>query len=98
MEFRQAFSIATIDKDIEGKSTPWRGMRQLAKAIEKKGFRVVAGLSLDDTERLAQIFNTDRSVRRHRQDHSGRSGTDRFAQRKRNRLRRLNVTRSGGRP
>ena len=59
MEFRQAFPIAIIDEDFEGKSAAGRGMRQLAEAIEKEGFRVVAGLSYDDAERLAQIFNTE---------------------------------------
>ena len=45
MEFLQAFPIAIIDEDYEGKRAAGRGMRQLAAAIEKEGFRVVAGLS-----------------------------------------------------
>ena len=48
MEFLQAFPIAIIDEDYEGKRAAGRGMRQLAAAIEKEGFRVVAGLSYDD--------------------------------------------------
>ena len=47
MEFLQAFPIAIIDEDYEGKHAAGRGMRQLAAAIEKEGFRVVAGLSYD---------------------------------------------------
>jgi len=34
-------------------------MRQLAAAIEKEGFRVVAGLSYGDAARLAEIFNSE---------------------------------------
>ena len=45
MEFLQAFPIAIIDEDYEGKHAAGRGMRQLAAAIEKEGYRVVAGLS-----------------------------------------------------
>jgi arginine decarboxylase len=59
MQFLQAFPIAIIDEDYDGKSAAGRGMRQLAAAIEKEGFRVVAGLSYDDAARLAQIFNSE---------------------------------------
>ncbi|MGH8688629.1 MAG: Orn/Lys/Arg decarboxylase N-terminal domain-containing protein [Burkholderiales bacterium] len=59
MEFLHAFPVAIIDEDFEGTSAAGRGMRQLAQAIEKEGFRVVAGLSYDDAERLAQIFNSE---------------------------------------
>jgi len=59
MEFLHAFPVAIIDEDYEGKSAAGRGMRQLAEAIEKEGFRVVAGLSYEDAERLAQIFNSE---------------------------------------
>ena len=59
MEFVQAFPIAIIDEDYEGKQAAGRGMRQLAAAIEKEGFRVVAGLSYDDARRLAQVFNNE---------------------------------------
>ena len=45
MEFRQAFPIATVDEDIEGKSAAGRSMRQRVEAIGKEGFRVVAGVS-----------------------------------------------------
>jgi arginine decarboxylase len=59
MEFLQAFPIAIIDEDYEGKRAAGRGMRQLAAAIEKEGFRVVAGLSYDDAQRLVEIFNSE---------------------------------------
>jgi len=55
----QAFPIAIIDEDYEGKSAAGRGMQQLAAAIEQQGFRVVAGLSYKDAERLAHIFNNE---------------------------------------
>jgi arginine decarboxylase len=45
VEFLQAFPIAIIDEDYDGKSAAGRGMRQLAAAIEKEGYRVVASLS-----------------------------------------------------
>lgn len=48
MQFLQAFPIAIIDEDYEGKGAAGRGMRQLAAAIEKEGFRVVAGISYED--------------------------------------------------
>jgi len=59
MDFLHAFPVAIIDEDFEGKTAAGRGMRQLAQAIEKEGFRVVAGLSYDDAERLAKIFNSE---------------------------------------
>ena len=59
MEFLQAFPIAIIDEDYEGKHAAGRGMRQLAAAIEKEGFRVVAGLSYEDARRLVNVFNTE---------------------------------------
>jgi arginine decarboxylase len=59
MQFQQAFPIAIIDEDYEGKSAARRGMRQLAAAIEKEGFRVVAGLSYEDARRLVNVFNTE---------------------------------------
>ena len=34
-------------------------MRQLAAAIEKEGFRVVAGLSYTDAQRLVEVFNNE---------------------------------------
>jgi arginine decarboxylase len=54
-----AFPIAIIDEDYDGKNAAGRGMRQLAQAIEKEGFRVVAGLSYEDARRLVHIFNTE---------------------------------------
>jgi arginine decarboxylase len=59
MLFQQAFPIAIIDEDYEGKHAAGRGMRQLAAAIEKEGFRVVAGLSYADARRLVNVFNTE---------------------------------------
>jgi arginine decarboxylase len=59
MEFLQAFPIAIIDEDYEGKHAAGRGMRQLAAAIEKEGFRVVAGLSYEDARRLVNVANTE---------------------------------------
>ena len=59
MQFQQAFPIAIIDEDYEGKSAAGRGMRQLAAAIEKEGFRVVAGVSYEDAQRLVKVFNTE---------------------------------------
>jgi arginine decarboxylase len=52
MDFLQAFPVAIIDEDYDGKRAAGRGMRQLAAAIEKEGFRIVAGLSYDDARRL----------------------------------------------
>ena len=57
MEFVKAFPIAIIDEDYEGKNAAGRGMQQLAAAIEKEGFRVVAGLSYEDARRLVNVFN-----------------------------------------
>lgn len=59
MEFLQAFPIAIIDEDFEGKTAAGRGMRQLAAAIEKEGFRVVSGVGYDDAHRLAEVFNSE---------------------------------------
>jgi arginine decarboxylase len=59
MKFQQAFPIAIIDEDYEGKHASGIGMRQLAEAIEKEGFRVVAGVSYQDAKRLAEVFNNE---------------------------------------
>ena len=59
MEFRQAFPIAIIDEDFEGKHAAGLGMRQLAAAIEKEGFRVVAGVAYEDARRLVHVFNSE---------------------------------------
>src|SRR4029453_15152398 len=59
MEFLRAFPIAIIDEDYEGKHAAGRGMRQLAEAIEKEGFRVVAGVSYADAQRLVEVFNSE---------------------------------------
>src|SRR5262245_58916068 len=59
MEFSKAFPIAIIDEDYEGKSAAGRGMQQLAAAIEKEGYRVVAGVSYEDARRLVNVFNSE---------------------------------------
>ena len=59
MEFYKAFPIAVIDEDFESKNAAGRGMRNLVEAIEKEGFRVVAGLTYEDARRLERIFNTE---------------------------------------
>ena len=59
MRESQAFPIAILDEDYEGRSAAGRGMQQLAAAIEEHGFRVVAGLGYKDAQRLAKIFNNE---------------------------------------
>src|SRR6195256_1488236 len=59
MNFLQAFPIAVIDEDYDGKHAAGRGMRQFAAAIEKEGFRVVANLTYEDARRLVNVFNTE---------------------------------------
>jgi arginine decarboxylase len=59
MDFLQAFPVAIIDEDYDGKRAAGRGMRQLAAAIEKEGFRIVAGLSYDDARRLVNVTNAE---------------------------------------
>ena len=59
MQLFDAFPIAIIDEDYEGKNAAGRGMQQLAAAIEKEGFRVVAGISYKDARRLVKIFNNE---------------------------------------
>src|SRR5438046_9137226 len=57
MDFLQAFPVAIIDEDYDGKRAAGRGMRQLAAAIEQAGFRVGADLSYDDARRLVNVAN-----------------------------------------
>src|SRR5262245_64977578 len=59
MDLFQAFPIAIIDEDYEGKQAAGRGMRQLAEAIEREGFRVVADISYEDARRLVNVFNNE---------------------------------------
>lgn len=59
MEFLQAFPIATIDEDYEGKQAAGRGMRELAEAIERRGWRVVSGVGYADARRLVEVFNNE---------------------------------------
>ena len=44
MDLFQAFPIAIIDEDYEGKHAAGRGMRQLAEAIEREGLRVASAM------------------------------------------------------
>ncbi len=59
MDFLKAFPIAIIDEDYEGKHAAGIGMRQLGAALEKEGFRVVAGVSYADAQRLVEVFNSE---------------------------------------
>src|SRR5690349_24212270 len=59
MKFQQAFPGAIIDEDFDGKRAAGRGMRQLAAAIEKEGFRVVSGLSYEDAKHVVEVFNSE---------------------------------------
>ena len=59
MEFYRAFPIAIIDDDFEGKNAAGRGMRNLADAIEKEGYRIVGGVTYEDARRLVHVFNTE---------------------------------------
>lgn len=59
MQEVQAFPIAIIDEDYEGKNAAGRGMQQLAAAIEKEGFRVVGGVTYKDARRLVKVFNNE---------------------------------------
>ena len=59
MQFLQAFPVAIIDEDYEGKHAAGVGMRQLAAAIEKEGYRVVAGVSYEDARQLVHVFNSE---------------------------------------
>ena len=58
-QFLSAFPIAIIDEDYEGRHAAGRGMQQLAAAIEREGFRVVAGVSYADARRLVNVFNSE---------------------------------------
>jgi arginine decarboxylase len=59
MEFLQAFPIAIIDENYDSKHAAGIGMRQLAAAIEKEGFRIVGGVSYADAQRLVEVFNSE---------------------------------------
>lgn len=59
MQEVQAFPIAIIDEDYEGRNAAGRGMQQLAAAIEKEGFRVVGGVTYKDARRLVKVFNSE---------------------------------------
>src|SRR5690349_17100756 len=54
-----AFPIVIIDEDYNGNQAAGRGMRQLAAAIEKEGFRVVSGVSYADAQRLVNVTNVE---------------------------------------
>lgn len=59
MEFVHAFPIAIIDEDFDAADAASRGMRQLAAAIEREGYRVVSGIGYEDARRLAAVFNNE---------------------------------------
>ena len=59
MEHQKAFPIAIIDEDYDSRRAAGLGMRQLADAIEKEGFRVVGGVSYEDARRLVHVFNSE---------------------------------------
>src|SRR6476660_9292705 len=59
MRFVQAFPVAIIDEDFEGKDAAGLGMRRLAEAITKEGYRVVSGVSYEDARWLVHIFNNE---------------------------------------
>ncbi|MEY9626347.1 hypothetical protein ABIA27_001382 [Sinorhizobium fredii] len=59
MEFYKAFFIAVIDEDYEGKNKAGRGMRNLAQAIEREGFRVIGGITYADARRLVNVFTAE---------------------------------------
>ena len=59
MEFLQAFPIAIVDEDFEGRHAAGRGIRQLAEAIEREGFRVISGFNYDDARRLTRVYHNE---------------------------------------
>ena len=59
MEFLQSFPIAIIDQDFNSEHATGRGMRQLAAAIEREGFRVVSGIDYSDADRFTTVFNNE---------------------------------------
>jgi arginine decarboxylase len=59
MELRQAFPIAIIDEDFDARTAAGRGMRDLAAAIGRAGYRVVSGVGYDDATRLVNVLNTE---------------------------------------
>jgi arginine decarboxylase len=59
MELRQTFPVAIIDDDFEERTAAGRGMRQLAEAIGRSGYRVVSGIGYDDAHRLVNVLNNE---------------------------------------
>jgi arginine decarboxylase len=59
VEFLQAFPIAIVDEDFEGRHAAGRGIRQLASAIEREGFRVISGFGYDDARRLTRVYHNE---------------------------------------
>ena len=55
--FFKRFRSQSSTKIFQSERAAGRGMRQLAEAIEKQGFRVVGGISYDDARRPGHIFN-----------------------------------------
>jgi arginine decarboxylase len=59
MEFLQAFPVAIIDEGFGADNAAGHGMRGLAAAIEREGFRVVSGVGYEDAAHLAAVFNNE---------------------------------------
>jgi arginine decarboxylase len=59
MDFLQAFPVVIIDDDFDGKGAAARGMRMLAEAIEKEGFRTLTNISYEDARLYAGTFNSE---------------------------------------
>jgi arginine decarboxylase len=59
VEFLQAFPIAIIDEDFDAPHAAGRGIRQLAAAIEREGYRVISGFGYDDARRLTRVYHNE---------------------------------------
>ncbi len=59
MEFVQAFPVVIVDEDFEAGHAAGRGIRDLAAAIEREGFRIVSGLGYDDARRLTRVYHNE---------------------------------------
>ena len=55
----RAFRSQSSTRTSRARSAAGRGMRALAEAIEKEGFRVVGGIDYEDARRLVHVFNTE---------------------------------------
>jgi arginine decarboxylase len=59
MDFTQAFPVAIIDEDFGSPKAVGVGMRRLAAAVEREGFRVVSGIGVSDARQLSGVFNSE---------------------------------------